>query len=347
MILVPGSARMARGSQRERLVRGMIAASEGVNVDRVEAPDIPSGVARMHARAGSAGREIDVVEAYWNDLVPSPDAAGVRARVVRGTSLLIYWGFSGVWRGFRNRKYLTLGLISGGIALLTWYYGTLAMFLQAFLSDDSAPAVLRSALAPVLPLVNAVGTWKIWALSSVVMGLIPVHVLVGMMDMTKRYLTNERADGEGTGLRTEVRHRVREQMLAAMAAGPYSRLTVVGHSFGSVVALDVLADLPLPSGAVRFVTIGSPIELLKRRAAWLPVEVSKCLNRLEIALWIDICSDGDWFASGSDLPPDARTRSLRVPIEGTFVDMVYGRTHRGYFDRDEVVALLLDAPAVR
>ena len=345
IVLVPGSARLARGSQRDRLVKGMVTTIERVKVDRVETSDVPAGVTRLHASSGPVTRAIDIVEAYWNDLVPSPEAAGVRARFVRGSSLVVYWGFSGVWRGFQNRKYLTLGLIGGGLSLLTWYYGTVVMFVQALLSDQTAGPVVSSVLSPVMPVVTAIGTWKVWALATLVMGLLPVNVLVGVMDLTKRYLTNERPAGEGTGLRNEIRRRVKEQIDAALAAGPYDRLTVVGHSFGAVVAADVLADLPVKAPHLRVVTLGSPIELLARRERWLADEVRKCLERPDLAMWVDICAADDWFASGSDLPDGGRTRVVELPLRGSVVDRLSGRTHRGYFDVDEVVNVLVDAPS--
>ena len=342
MVLVPGAARMARGSQRERLIKGMIATSERSEVTQVQADDVPAAAVRLKVTGGPVSHEVDVVEAYWNDLAPTLEKASMPARVVRGTSLIAYWAFSGVWKGFLNRKYLTLGMMAAGIALLTWYYGTVAMFLQALAGDQTANPTIKRLVEPFLPLFNTIGTWKVWVVASAFMAVIPVAVLVEMLDLTKRYMTNERAEPEGPPVRVQIRARVKEQIAAALKAGAYQRLTIVGHSFGAIVALDVLADLPV-STPVRFVTIGSPIELVKRRAPWIGDEVTKCLARPDVITWIDICSEGDWFASGSDLPEGTKTRSMRVPIEGTFVDLVYGRTHSRYFDRDEVVGTLVEA----
>lgn len=344
LILVPGSAKMARGSQRDRLVRGIVTTSERIAIKAVDEDDVPADVVRLAATADRDTHQIDVVEAYWNDLAPSMHNAGVRTKFMRGTSLLIYWAYSGVWRGFHNRRYLTLGLISGAVALITWYYGTAAMFVQALVADETAPGAVRSALGPLLPLMQAVGTWKVWAVASMVMGLIPVNMLIDILDLAKRYLSNERTDADQVGLRMQIRSRVREQILAATQNDDYSRVTILGHSFGTVVATDVVADLPVSSCPLRFITTGSPIELLKRRAEWLPQEALKCLRRSDLSSWTDICSDGDWFASGADLPEHDKVRSLRVPIEGTFLDQVSGRTHGGYFDRDEVIAVLVEPP---
>lgn len=345
IVLIPGSARVARGSQRDRFIKGIVESSERLIVEQVEGGDASPMAVQLNAKSDAGVRRIDVVEAYWNDLVPSVQNIGAGTKLLRATALLVYWGLSGVWRGFHNRKYLTLGLVSAGIALVTWYYGTLAMFLQAYLQDQSASSSGQAAASAILPYVRALGTWKIWAASSLIMGLIPVNLLIDIMDLTKRFLTNERAEGDSIGLRVQVRHRVRSQILAALKGTDYTRLTIVGHSFGTVIAVDVLADLPLAAPLeTRFITIGSPIELLKRRAAWLEQEMGKCLARQDLISWIDIWSDADWFASGAALPTGAKSRLIRVPVEGTFFDMISGRTHRGYFDQEDVVAAVLDMP---
>jgi hypothetical protein len=349
IVLIPGSARVARGSQRERFVKGIVETSERPIVERDEAGETSPIAVRLNARSASEVRRLDIVEAYWNDLVPSLQNAGPGAKFLRGTSLIFYWGLSKVWRGFHNRIYLTLGVISAGIALITWYYGTMAMFLEAYLQGQSSTPGVRETASGVLWFLQTIGTWKIWATTSIIMTLIPVNVLIEMMDLTKRFLTNERTEGDSTGLRVQVRHRVREQILAAMKTGQYQRLTIVGHSFGTVIAMDVLGDLPLPALDVRLITIGSPIELLRKRADWLEQEMRKCLARPDLTEWIDIYSEEDWFASGSELPKGSelhagKSRAIVVHVGGTFVDKIAGRTHRGYFDQDEVVATVLEAP---
>src|SRR5262245_1891638 len=120
IVLVPGSARVARGSQRERFIRGIVETSERPIVDRDEAGETSPIAVRLNATSAEGVRRLDVVEAYWNDLAPSLQNTGPRAKLSRGTSLIFYWGISNIWKGFAKRRYLTIGLVASAIALVTW-----------------------------------------------------------------------------------------------------------------------------------------------------------------------------------------------------------------------------------
>ena len=344
LLLVPGAARVAQGWQRERLVQGLTSAAEGVDVVRVEDPDSPSHGIRVKVTKGTNERLIDVVEAYWNDLLPSLAQAGAREKFLRGTSLIVYWALSvGVWRGALQRKYLTLGLVTSAIALVAWYYGTVALFLEAIRNSETAPAVFRDTATSVGQVLDIIAGWEVWVVATAIMGLIPVNLLVDIMDFSKRFLSDERVGDSGLGLRVQVRKRVREQTKAALAVANYQKLTVVGHSFGCLVALDLIADLQLPPGLeVRLVTVGSSIELLGRKAGWLADEIDKCAKRPELQAWVDVVSESDFFASGTPQPSGSGKFERRsVPVRGTFIDAVMSRTHGMYFDADATVQAVL------
>lgn len=341
LLLVPGAARLAHGRQRERLVTALTSAAEGLVLERVT--DTGSSGVRLRVTSGSGERIIDVVETYWNDLMPSITQADARVKLARGLSLIIYWGFSGIWKGFFRRKFLTGGMIASGVALVTWYYGTVALFVQAVRYSEDAPAWLRQGATTVGQALDLVAGWEVWVLATAVMGVIPVTLLVEIMDFAKRFLANERVDDSGIGLRVQVRNRVLEQTRAALAADAYQRLIVVGHSFGCLVALDSVADLPLPPGLrLRLVTIGSSIELMSRRDPWPMQEARKCAARPELEAWVDIVADRDWLASGTPKPHGASAfKRTEAPSRGTIVDALTSRTHGMYFDTSEVVQAVL------
>jgi hypothetical protein len=344
LLLVPGAARVAQGWQRERFVRGLTAAVEGQHVDRVEGPGSPPQGIRVKVTKGTDERLIDIVETYWNDLLPSLAQAGAGEKFARGTSLVVYWAFSPrVWKGSLQRKYLTFGLVASGIALVTWYYGTVALFLEAVRNSEDAPTAFRNTATSLGQILDLVAGWRVWVVATAAMGVIPVNLLVDIMDFSKRFLSDERVGDSGLGLRVQVRNRVREQTRAALAAANYQKLTVVGHSFGCLVALDLLADLPLPPGLkVRLVTVGSSIELLSRKAEWLTKEIEKCAKRPELQAWVDVVSKSDFFASGTPTPGESQKFERKnVPVRGTFIDAVMSRTHGMYFDADATVQAVL------
>jgi hypothetical protein len=343
LLLVPGAGRVAHGWQRDRLVAGLSAAAEGVRISRVEGSGSPPQAIRLKVTKGTDERLIDVVETYWNDLMPSLANLDARTKFARGTSLVIYWAFSGIWKGFLGRKYLTAGMVLSGVALVAWYYGTFALFVEALRNSDDAPAVLRDSATTVGQVMDLVAGWEVWVFATAAMGLIPVNLLVEIMDFSKRFLSNERVGESGLGLRVAVRNRVLEQVRAALAAHPYQNLIVVGHSFGCLVALDFLADLPLPANLhLRFVTVGSSIELLSHKDKWPLAEMEKCASRPELQAWVDVIGDRDWFASGTPLPKQYKKFEIeRVPPRGTFVDALTSRTHGMYFDAEATVRAVL------
>jgi surfactin synthase thioesterase subunit len=94
-----------------------------------------------------------------------------------------------------------------------------------------------------------------------------VSTLVDIAHFARTYLQDlpagdrpGEAGGMLLGTRTRVRRRVQEAIDGLVLAGQYHRITVVGFSFGGMIAVDVLADAK-PSGGppLRLVTLGPPL----------------------------------------------------------------------------------------
>ena len=143
-------------------------------------------------------------------------------------------------------------------------------------------------------------------------------------------------------MRHEIVKRVRHQLQDALDREDYTSVTVVGHSFGTVVAVDLLADLPPQETRFRLITLGALVELLAKRAPWLDQEVKRLVERPDLVEWIDVISSSDWFASGSGAPPKGRWREVKTVSRGTFVDKLAARTHASYFDNQKAVRVILD-----
>lgn len=172
--------------------------------------------------------------------------------------------------------------------------------------------------------------------------LIPISLLVDISDFSKRYITNEPAEPGQPAVRFEIVKRVREQLQARLDPSEYSSLTVVGHSFGSVVAVDLFADLPPVGVPVRILTMGSLLEILGKQAPWLKGEVATLSQRGDLVEWVDIKSHSDWFASGADIPESPVCREATIGSYGTFPDKLAARVHARYFDNQEAVNILLE-----
>lgn len=345
IVLVPGIATFARDEQREAFVDGLIKTAEKVIVEKVEDGTAPTAAVRLRLTRGAETAVADLYEAYWNDLVPSLAAApSVKQKMVRGVSLFSYWFFSKIWLGgVWHRKYLTIGLTTSALALILWYLGVVGLFLEATLAERTAGPEAGWWVAAGHTLLDTISGWQLWAGATLFMALVPVPVLIDIIDFSKRFLTNEVSGERPIGLRVQVRSRLRQQLVDALGREQYSRLTVVAHSFGTVAAVDLLADLPLPAGMrFRLVTLGSPLEILAQKAPWLRDEVDGCAGRPELEAWHDLTIDSDWFATGIPLPDLPNCRAERIPAEGTFVDHLLARTHSRYFDHQMAVAAVVE-----
>lgn len=342
VVLIPGLARLTRSAQLSAFVDGLTAASERSVVSEITDDAVAPGVRRLRATSNERTLELDVVEAYWNDMVPSLTQESITTRMLRGLSLIFFWVGSPIWKSFWHRKYLTLGFLTSGLAFVAWYFSTLVLFIDA-LQENGSP--FPGFLSWVSWFVNWIGGWKVWAGMSVFVALLPVALLVDITDFAKRYVTDEPAVAGQPAVRFEIVKRVREQLMAALQSGEYKSITVVGHSFGAVVAVDLMADLPAPGIPVRVLTLGSLIEILGKQASWLRDDVTALCERPDLEEWLDIYTESDWFASGAGLSDSAKCREVQVKSFSTFLDKVAARVHARYFDNQETVRLILSSPS--
>ena len=339
IILVPGLVRVSRSVQLSSFVNGLRAASERMPLEEIADETVPRGACRLRGARGGAEVEIDVQEAYWSDLVPSVTQEPLGTKVLRGLSLAWYWAFSPVWKGVWRRKYLTFGIAMSFAAFMAWYLGTLVLLVEAW--GENPPEVLAGVMPSLTKVVDYVGGWRFWVFASALVGFLPVALLVDISDFAKRYVSNESAAAGGPAVRLEIVKVVREQLLSALDQEDYSSVTVVGHSFGCVVAVDLLADLPSLGRSFRVVTMGSLIELLAKRAPWLREDVLALAGRPDLEEWVDVNSSADWFASGSGAPASERYREAPVDTFGTLPDKLAARVHSRYFDNQGAIRIIL------
>jgi hypothetical protein len=340
IMLVPGLTRVTSTAQLSEFTEGLIAASERIPLTPIAAPTIPPGVQRLRATSAGQEMELDLVEAYWNDLVPSITQQTLKTRLARGFSLIWFWLANlHIWKGVLRRKYLTFGLTLSALAFIVWYLGTIILFVEAI--EPAADNPFFPLVEELKRSVEYIGGWRIWAVATAIVALMPVSLLVDISDFCKRYLTNEPAARGKPAVRFEIIRRVREQLQSSLALENYESVTIVGHSFGSVVTVDLFADLPSFGTPVRILTMGSLIEVLGKQAPWLQNEVLELSQRDDLIEWIDIKSHSDWFASGSAVPEAHNCYERVIGSYGTFPDKIAAKVHSRYFDNQEAVRFLL------
>src|SRR5262249_44969046 len=148
--------------------------------------------------------------------------------------------------------------------------------------------ILTQAAERLGALGTVLGGWKLWGLFSVILGFFPVAGLVDLATFVRAYLLNVEV-GDEPGLRDRIRRRVLDTLGPVMKNPDYARVTLVAHSFGAIVAMDVAADYALQPGAPRLeiVTLGSPAKLLSLRSQWLQDETLRCDASPSYARWSD------------------------------------------------------------
>ena len=172
--------------------------------------------------------------------------------------------------------------------------------------------------------------------------LLPLARIVELASFGRSYL-ERRSAVDGTECRTALRRRVESVLDKVIAKGGYDRVSLVAHSFGSVIAIDVMADYVPASGThVRFVTLGSPVFLLSARSTWMAQEVKRCRKSNAYAQWDDYWSKNDWICH--EVPGEKSTGSHHsYPLEfgGSIAARLIGRTHNSYFDSQRVMTSLV------
>lgn len=349
VILIPGMDSREKGAAQRKLVLGLINCCERMRVAEAGQASLPGekGTSLAVTRDGRSAT-LHVFEAFWRDLTLQEPPKQALARIRDGAELLLYWFFSGVWRALvRSSWYMTVGLLFSSLLLVAWYYSVLAVGLAAIGTDPDlagqagSEAVVQNLIGFLGKIGKQMGSWQVWILVSFLLGFIPLDGMVEISSFTMRYLRNDVGE-DGVGCRDKIRHRAKGVLDDAVACGAYDSVTVVAHSFGAVLAVDLLADRgPEGSVTLRLVTMGSPLELLGFRSAWVRAETDRCLQNPAIAAWVDFYAGDDWMCSrvpghgareGQESRPQTRESSLLAKLSG--------ESHKSYYRSQEIMEAL-------
>lgn len=300
---------------------------------------------------------IDVFEAYWADMIPEQGEQPPWTKLRQGLDLVGYWVFSpGSWRAvghaMRNGSLLiALGLIMGGLTLVAWYLMLAVLVGQTVAPGGTVPQEL-AAVPLVSDLVRLFGegtgwiaTHAWWAVLPFLLTMLQADALVLLARFTRDYFEN-RADESGIGLRDRLRRRV-AGVLETVLEADYDEVVIVAHSFGTVIATDILADWPHEAdlGRLSLVSLGSPITVLRHRSPWLENEHRALLQSRRPAVWLDFYSPNDWLCGAVPGHREAYGDGLshRLRFEAPWPQKLSGRTHLLYY-RDPHVLEQLATP---
>ncbi|GGF46449.1 hypothetical protein GCM10007301_02450 [Azorhizobium oxalatiphilum] len=370
IVLIPGLRRLQRNVQRAVLVENLLV-DEHVplrrsGTDETAEIKIPgaSGVRLrvVEARAGEAAppaglESCDVFEAYWVDLLPAEAETKPFVRMMRGFGLLSYWFISRIWLAvlWATSWQVALGLLLGGIALIVWY-ASVVITAANWVLDPATGGAMATTLLGMFPRTTSglrwLAGWWGWPMIALLLPVTPLMVLVEHAQAVRVLLTNA-LDERGVGQRSRIRKAVGDVLSAVAGASDeqglpsYDVITVVAHSFGAVILIDLLADWPHDRDFARMevVTLGSPDSVLAVRSRWLREETARVLAQKPVARWTDVSAGNDYLsapvAGHAAAYGSQASRQLVLDQGGLFQT----RAHGAYFTSSEVLELLLARPA--
>src|SRR5262245_27346910 len=117
IVLVPGFQRAERFDRRDALVRGLCDAQEQdpLQAGAEVSIDGETGVVLLPASGSRRVAPIHVFEAYWADMFAEVATPSPWSRLVQGLGLIGYWMNVRMVRALRVSRYMTFGLVGGGL----------------------------------------------------------------------------------------------------------------------------------------------------------------------------------------------------------------------------------------
>jgi hypothetical protein len=361
IVLIPGFKREERGLRAAILADNIAAAVESRRL----------AVAKTAAIAGEAGHSltaatirgsvpgrdgpdrVDIFEAYWADMIPNMAEAGPLDKIWSGLNLLVYWLFN--WRilgATRISPAISIGLFAGGAIMVLWYVSVLLVAIEAlgqadlpdFLKDSAAA---QQVLDSIKALAKQVSGLEIWIAAGILLRVMHADDLVDLARFNRDYLENRVIPNSEDKRQVGLKDRLRERVIATLErvmAEPYDEVVLLSHSFGTVIAVDLLRDWPHEDDFRRLalVTLGSPIGVLSYRSPWLKDELDGLLGGKRLARWTDFYSGSDWLCSS--VPGQAKAfpeHSIRLDFEAPLAERASGRTHMLYYRDPRVLTRLV------
>lgn len=367
IMLIPGMQREERFHRRDILIANLetverhpLRRGEEVSAGGETGRRLIPAALRGAPGAGEEGASdlpfdsLDVFEAYWADMIPEQAELPPWQKLMKGLELVGYWVFSlGSWRAVASSlrggsAMIAIGLIMGGLTLTAWYLMLAVLVGQTVAPGGAVPDELNGipVVSDLVSLFGEVTGWLAanawWAVLPFLLTMLQVDALVLLARFTKDYFEN-RVDESGVGLRDRLRRRVSTTLEAVLEAG-YDEVVVVAHSFGTVIATDILAGWPHEADLKRLslISLGSPITVLRHRSAWLESERRQVLNPQRLATWVDYFSPSDWLCGAVTGHRDSYGGDLsrKLEFEAPWPQKITGQTHLLYYRDPRVLEQL-------
>jgi Putative serine esterase (DUF676) len=291
---------------------------------------------------------IDVYEIYWRDLIDDLNEKSIRDRVLRGIYLFLYWLVASIKIGRMSRLFF-VQILTILFLIIAWQYSTVTMALIAIGNDPNALGFhVPSEMATTLSnLGKTLGGWPIWIITSALLTILPIpaNSLINLLDFVVRYAEDETEKQLG-GLRDKLRYRLVSVLDDTLNESRYEKIKVLAHSFGTVLATDLLADYQHSSlKKINFITLGSPLKMLASISSWISEEIVKCLNNKFVEKWDDFYSEQDWLCTKVPISSEMENNKFQttsITLKVSLVKQISGASHDAYFFDKAVLQKIIE-----
>ncbi|MFC6633332.1 alpha/beta hydrolase [Microbulbifer taiwanensis] len=343
ILFVPGMAVEHRGQYLDMLHDGLksYCADHGLNYQSAEVAATDGSSAKF-IDLPDEGRRLEMQEVYWSDLVPLLSQLSVFGKIIRGAELLLFWLRSKrLWQVVRQAKYMTVSMLLTVALVLFWYSTALLAGLEAVASKPQLFGIPVN-LGRLGELIERIPGWQLWAVFSGLLILLPTTLVLDISYGTKAYLQNL------NGLSQKVKARLARAISCVEDNQDYERITLVAHSFGTVVAAEALADYAGPAAdKIRLITLGGPLLVMGARAPRIEEAARSLIGGMQgddrrLNSWLDFYSHQDWLCTVSVsgvTQPGYEAKPLESKVSMT--DKYSGKSHQLYFQDYDVMKAIL------
>ena len=314
IIFVPGNDSKIKGQRLHELVEDLKNYNNVGQVkilDKTELYGHESKRLEVNTFDGKS-KTVDIYEAFWSDLKPGFDQMKPHLKLIKGLSTCIYWLNPKIWRAANNNLSKILIMIFSGILLIFWY---LMVFITAIALLSKAEIhtqidFIDQYLPIILSFVNEkLGDTQSLVYITVLTGFLPINRLGTISYNAMIYLKDE-------ALRNRIRRRISDILFDIQnQPNNYTKVTLLSHSFGTVIGTHFISDLKLEGAKFKFhfITLGAALSFLKQRTNWLRTTYDNCYNNKFLEDWIDYYSLQDWLSSSAQLQDKNKKDSIRKP----------------------------------
>jgi len=366
IILIHGIDGKTPGDILSKLERGITDSSLMGSV----AVKVPLKVGESEARVlevsrkadGSQNKHLHLYELFWGDTIDKITDLGIRNQIGRGFSLIIYWICTPFLKA-RNR-YIALGGSFAALGMLIWWYGLVITALGIAIPLTNGEERSISDFFAELSSKGGFWSYPLWVIqyaTSVYMGLAAmilttpmttaIESIVNILHFCQRYMFEE-------NLRHRIWKRLNFLITELDATNQYSRITVLSHSFGTVIHVNWMADYKGNCNTLlRHITMGGPLAVMALRSKVILNDMIRALSNSYIKSqeWTDFYSKYDWMCT--EMPDSSDERSYKtvtlrnadriidsrhLSFDNTsFKKQILGSHHTEYFQNEEVIEKLI------